>query len=132
VTPETEQFLDKERRLIDEAEATAGLGLSDAAGRAAYIAGFHVAQALLSEKTGRTAKTHRGVQTEFLRLTKDSNLQPDLRAFLSHAYQLKAIADYETGENSRVSTEQATRAVATAKRFLAYFERALGGDNPDL
>ncbi len=114
--------------MIEEAEATAGLRLSDAAGRAAYLAGFHTAQAFLSEKTGRIAKTHRGVQTEFLRLTRDdANLPPDLRAFLSHAYQLNAIADYETGEDSRVSAEQAAKAIGEAKRFLAYFELALAG-----
>jgi hypothetical protein len=38
----------------------------DAAGRTAYLAGFHAAQALISERTGRTVKTHRGVNTAFI------------------------------------------------------------------
>jgi len=41
-------------------------------------------------------KTHKGVQAEFLRLTKDDpRWGSDLRVFLSQAYNLKAIADYE-------------------------------------
>jgi hypothetical protein len=33
------------------------------------------------------------------------------------AYNLKAIADYETGPGSRVSAESAREAIATARRF---------------
>lgn len=37
-------------------------------------------------------------KTEFLRLTQfEADLNPDLRAFPSRAYNLKAVADYETG-----------------------------------
>ncbi len=43
----------------------------DAAGRTAYLAGIHAAQALISEKTGRAVKTHKGVNVELQRLTKD-------------------------------------------------------------
>ena len=42
----------------------------DAAGRAAYLAGFHAAQALISERTGRVVKTHGGVNAEFHRLIR--------------------------------------------------------------
>lgn len=91
----------------------------DAAGRAAYLAGFHAAQALISERTGRTAKTHRGVNTEFHRLVrKDARIDDELRAFLGFAYNLKAIADYEAGPGSEVSPELATEAVETSKRFV--------------
>ncbi len=34
----------------------------DEAGRAAYLAGLHAAQALNVESTGNTVKSHRGVQ----------------------------------------------------------------------
>ena len=43
----------------------------------------------------------------------------NLRAFLGHAYNLKAIADYETGPGSEVSQEPATEAIAGGKRFVA-------------
>ena len=103
MTPETAQFLEKAEKLLQEAEAMLGIGLNDAAGRTAYLAGFHAAQAFISEKTGRTVKTHKGVHTEFQRLTKGAlNFPTDLRVFLSHAYNLKAIADYETGPGAEV------------------------------
>jgi uncharacterized protein (UPF0332 family) len=104
MTPETSMFLAKANKFLAEADAMLNIGLSDAAGRAAYLAGFHAAQALISERTGRTVKTHKGVHTEFLRLTKgDQSFPPTSRAFLSNAYNLKAIADYETGPEAEVS-----------------------------
>lgn len=103
-----------------------GVGLNNAAGRTAYLAGFHIAQALIFERDGKIVKTHNGVQTEFLRLTKeDSRLESDLRLFLSRTYNLKAIADYETGPNSEVTAERAAEAVAAGKKFVAYFKDVL-------
>jgi uncharacterized protein (UPF0332 family) len=93
VTPETGYFLAKAHRLIAEADAMLKIDLNDAAGRTAYLAGFHAAQALISEATGRTIKTHKGVHGEFHRLTKDDpRLDAQLRAFLSKTYNLKARA----------------------------------------
>jgi uncharacterized protein (UPF0332 family) len=42
-----------------------GVGLSEDAGRNAYLAGFHAAQAFLFDSTGKAFKSHRGVQREF-------------------------------------------------------------------
>jgi uncharacterized protein (UPF0332 family) len=41
------------------------------AGREAYLAAFHAAEALLYERTAKIAKTHRGLRAEFARLSKD-------------------------------------------------------------
>jgi len=121
VTPETAQFLAKAQKLLGEAGATLELGLYDAPGRAAYLAAFHAAQALVSERLGRTVKTHKGVHVEFLRLTRDEpGIPTDLRVFLSRAYNLKALADYEAGPGAEVSEDQAKDAVAQAKRFVAH------------
>jgi uncharacterized protein (UPF0332 family) len=96
-----------------------GVHLNEDAGRAAYLAGFHAAQAFIFENIGKVFKTHRGVQTEFIRLTRDdSRIQPDLRIFLSQAYNLKAIADYEEGEGCEISAERAAAAIETATRFV--------------
>ena len=57
--------------LLVEAETMLGVGLNTAAGRTAYLAGFHAAQALIFERDGKVLKTHRGVIAEFLKLTKD-------------------------------------------------------------
>jgi uncharacterized protein (UPF0332 family) len=72
LTPESELFLAKARRLLAEAEGMFGMRYNEAAGRTAYLAGFHAAQALIFERTGRAAKTHGGVRTMFLRLSRDS------------------------------------------------------------
>ena len=126
MTPETAQFFDKAQKLLQEAQAMLGIGLNDAAGRTAYLAGVHAAQAFISEKTHRTVKTHKGVHAEFLRLTKnDQNLPSEVRVFLSHAYNLKAIADYETGPGAEVTADQATQAVLQAKRFVAHLTALL-------
>lgn len=42
----------------------------------------------------------------------------ELRAFLGRTYDLKAIADYETGPGSHVSPESAREAVKSARRFV--------------
>ncbi|MCI0598876.1 MAG: HEPN domain-containing protein [Beijerinckiaceae bacterium] len=91
----------------------------DEAGRAAYLAGYHAAQAFLFESTGKVFKTHRGVRKEFLRLTKDDpRFDTELRAFLGRAYNIKAIADYETGPGLPVSPELAREAIESARRFV--------------
>jgi uncharacterized protein (UPF0332 family) len=102
-----------------------GVHLNDDAARAAYLAAFHAAQAVIFERSGRVVKTHRGVQSEFLRLTKDDPLfKPDQRIFLSQAYDFKAVADYETG-SAELSAEQATVALERGRGFVNAVRRAL-------
>jgi len=126
MTPETGYFLDKARKLLGEADAMLTIKLDDAAGRTAYLAGFHAAQALISEKTGKSVKTHKGVHSELYRLTKDEpHFDAGLRAFLSQTYNLKAIADYETGPGSGLSPERASEALQAAKRFVSCIENVL-------
>jgi uncharacterized protein (UPF0332 family) len=128
LTPETGYFLAKARKLLDEADGMPTMHYNDAAGRTAYLAGFHAAQALISDRTGRAAKTHRGVNAEFHRLVKDDRrIDDQLRTFLGFAYNLKAIADYETGPGSGVSPELATEAIATAKHFVAKMAELVEG-----
>jgi uncharacterized protein (UPF0332 family) len=99
----------------------------EAAGRTAYLAGFHAAQALIFEKTGRTARTHKGVNVALHRLTKDDpRLSVDMRAFLGRTYLLKAIADYETGPGSEVSLEMAQTAVTDGAMFIALMIELIG------
>jgi uncharacterized protein (UPF0332 family) len=120
LTPEAAGFLDKARQLLADAEAMLTITLTEAAGRTAYLAGFHAAQAFIFEKRGRTFKTHSGVQAEFARLVKDDpRCDIALRRFLGRTYNLKAIADYETGPRSRITSAQAQEAVEMAARFVA-------------
>ena len=50
MTPETGEFLAKARELLEEAEAVLAVKRYNAAGRAAYLAAFNAAQALISER----------------------------------------------------------------------------------
>ena len=126
MTPETGYFLAKARRLLAEAEGMLAAGYSDAAGRSAYLAGFRAAQVLISERTGKATKTHQGVRTEFHRLTRNEpRINRSLRGFLGFAYNLKAIADYETGPGSEVPAEKAAQAIAEAKLFVGAIETLL-------
>jgi uncharacterized protein (UPF0332 family) len=100
----------------------------DEAGRAAYLAGFHAAQALISEKTGRSVKTHNGVKTEFHRLVRnDVHVDDELRGFLGFAYNLKSIADYQTSSGTPVTPELAMEAMGVARRFVAKVAELLDG-----
>jgi len=61
LTPEAGRYLAKARPCLAHSEAILAIALGDEAGRAAYLAVFHAAQALIHARTGREAKTHRGV-----------------------------------------------------------------------
>jgi uncharacterized protein (UPF0332 family) len=75
---------------------------------------------LIVERTGDVIKRHRGVQHVLGRLTKDEpRFDIELRAFLGRAYNLKTIADYQTGPDAHVSAESARAAIVTATRFVA-------------
>src|ERR1700738_964293 len=94
-------------------------GLNYDAGRAAYLAAFHAAQAIIFERGGKVVKTHKGVTVEFLRLTKeDPAFTRDQRGFLSQAYDFKAVADYDTGNIVWVSSPEASDAMEVARNFV--------------
>jgi uncharacterized protein (UPF0332 family) len=119
VKEQTGAFLDKSRELLDEANAILSINLHEAAARAAYMPGFHAAQAFIFESSGRIYKTHSGVQGEFARLVKDdARVDDQIRAFLGRSYNLKSIADYQTGPGSHISAESAREAINAARRFI--------------
>lgn len=120
MTPESREHLDKAREYLLKARGLLDvMHYNDEAGRACYLAGLHAAQAIISERTGQTAKTHEGVNSQFNFLTKDdARVDRDLRRFLQQTYNLKAVADYETGADSFVPLERVERALATATRFV--------------
>ena len=116
---QTVAYLEKAREHLDQADTIYSVGLYEPAGRSAYLAGFHAAQALIFETNGRIYKRHGTVQGEFGRLVKDdARVDGQIRAFLGRTYDLKAIADYLTGPASHISAEMAREAVDNAKRFV--------------
>jgi len=106
-----------------------GIALYDEAGRAAYLAAFHAAQAFIFERTGRFPKTHQGVRGQFGGLARgDTRIDISLRRFLTDGYDLKSVADYGIGDDATVSAEDADEAIETANRFVACLEILLSGD----
>ncbi len=102
------------------------VGLTEDAGRAAYLAGYHAARALIFERNGSAAKTHRGAQSEFARLARNEpSIDDDLRRFLPRTYDLKAGCDYELGPDAVVPHEQAEAAIQEAARFIAFIAMLL-------
>jgi uncharacterized protein (UPF0332 family) len=97
VKEQSAAYLEKARELLDQAETSFSVRLYEQAGRTAYVAGYHAAQALIFETTGRVYKSHGGLQGEFHRLVmNDQRVDDQIRAFLGRTYNLKGIADYLT------------------------------------
>ena len=123
-------FLDQADVMLTRAERMLSVGLNEEAARAAYLACFHVAQAYIFERTGSASKTHRGVQTEFFRLSRDeARADHALRRFLSGSYEFKSVADYGVGPDAVISAQEAAGAITTAKRFVGHFRSLIAIPN---
>ena len=98
MTPEAKEHFHKARQCLIRARTILVAGIGEDAGRNAYLAAFHAAQALIAERTGKEAKAHKGVHAQFARLTRNEpRLGRELRQFLARAYDMKSIADYGLG-----------------------------------
>jgi uncharacterized protein (UPF0332 family) len=92
----------------------------DESARAASLAAFHAAQALIFEQTNKAPKTHHGVHQQFARLTRQASaLDAELHGFLGRAYNMKAAADYGTDPGMQINRDRAAAAAETAKRFVS-------------
>ena len=124
---ETADYLAKARNTLADAQQIATLPLPHVAAREAYLALFHAAEAYIFEQTGKVAKTHRGVRSEFSRLARtEPGIGRDLIVFLGTAYQFKTRADYAVGSAATpITLAEATTAIATAARFIDAITQAL-------
>jgi uncharacterized protein (UPF0332 family) len=59
VKPESAAFLEKSREFLIKAQGMLDNQWPDEAGRAAYLAGLHAAQALIFEASGEVTKSHK-------------------------------------------------------------------------
>lgn len=128
MTPEAGRFLDKARQCLADAVVYQPL-VPRIAGREAYLAAFHAAEALLYERTGKVAKTHRGLRAQFARIARDEpSIDQPMSEFLGRAYELKSLADYGTGTEAAISFTTANAAIETATRFVDCVASLLAGD----
>ncbi len=132
MTPEAADYLGKARSTIDKArDWLNAVHRGDEAARTAYLAAFHAAQALLFERTGRVAKTHRGVRTSFARLAQeDPRIDRTLTQFLGRGYQRKEVVDYGIGPQAIVSEAEAREMINTAVRFIDRIATILAQEPP--
>jgi uncharacterized protein (UPF0332 family) len=123
VRPEASGFLDKAREFLLKAEDMFADDWPDEAGRTAYLAGLHAAQAVIVERTGRIIKRHRGVRNELRRLLKEEpRFDLELQAFLGRAYNLKAMLITRPAPTHACPT----RSPASQSRRRAATSRSLG------
>ena len=124
MTPVAADLIRKARTSLEQAEIILKAGVPMVAGRQAYMAAFHAAQALIHDRDGKVPKTHSGVQQQFARLAlADAALGETLGRFLSRAYDYKDIADYRT--DRAVTATEAGDVIAKAKDFVARIEARL-------
>lgn len=133
MTPEARDFMAKARELLEEARAVFAIHLLEAAGRAAYLAAYHAAQAFIFDRTGKIAKTHSGVRSEFSRLAKNEpSIDRRFLAFLAQVYTLKETADYGMGPSAKVPPARAAAAIETTACFIEVVAGLLGENIPTL
>ena len=126
MTPEAASYMTAADRALSDARVVFTANLPHQAARLAYYAQFHAAQALIFERTGKIAKTHKGVGRQFHLLAKaERSFPPGLAAELSSAYKYKEFADYDTDQATPITVVQATDAIATAERFVAAVRQAI-------
>ena len=119
MTPETVTYLGKAREFVAKANDMLADDWPDEAARAAYLAGFHAAQALILARTGQIAKTHSGLRGTFARLaTGEPKIDRSYSRFLARAYAFKEIADYGVGAQAVVTATEAQETIDTAVQFI--------------
>jgi uncharacterized protein (UPF0332 family) len=118
MTPHTAELLERARQTLRDARRLETI-IPRIAGREAYLAAFHAAQALIYQRTGRLAKTHRGVRSQFARLAKD---EPQLNGIsaevLIRGYEVKSRADYGIGTAANVSIRTVEGIIEDAASFI--------------
>ena len=119
MTPEAADYLAKARGDLSDARKVIAIGLATIAARSAYYAAFHAAEAFIIERTGKVAKSHSGVRSEFGRLAKDTPaLDKTYSTFLAKAYSYKEIGDYRVDQGAVVTDTEANDAIEMATRFV--------------
>ena len=132
MTLEAAASLVRARRDLDEARTLAALKLNRLASRSAYNAAFHAAEAVILKRAGRSAKTHRGVHSEFSRLTRDgAPSDREIWRVLPDGYRYKEMADYSTDPAADISDEATSQLIADATRFVARVAELLATTSPD-
>ncbi|SFL48870.1 HEPN domain-containing protein [Methylorubrum salsuginis] len=129
MTPETKDYLDKAAENLADARTILAIPLAKVAARSAYYAAFHAAEALLMARTGRIAKTHRGVRSALAELLSDASTDDrEILTFLARGYRFKELSDYGVGSAAVITEAEASDLINGASRCLDR-ARALIGES---
>jgi uncharacterized protein (UPF0332 family) len=89
---EAADYLAKARQCLEGARTIADVSLHHVAGREAYLAAFHAAEAYNFERTGKTVKIHRSLRATFSRLANDEPSIPrECLRLLAEGYEIKRL-----------------------------------------
>jgi uncharacterized protein (UPF0332 family) len=119
VKEEAALHMQKARKLLDLAQRLIRHGYDHDGARDSYLAGYHAAQALIVDRTGKAAKTYEGAHSQFAHLTLNEPLiDVAMKRFLPDAYVMKTAAENGLGDTGEIPHERATEAVAKAALFI--------------
>jgi uncharacterized protein (UPF0332 family) len=125
----TAAYLASAREALQDAERILAIDIPRQAARLAYSAQFHAAQAIIFERTGKVAKTHKGVSAKFSQIAAaEFPRGSGLPASLSAAYHFKEVADYEIGSITTVTPSDARKARDSAICFVNLVARQLADE----
>jgi hypothetical protein len=121
--PETLDYFLKAKKKLENAKKLMDIGLYEDAARNSYLAGMNAARALLFEDGFRVLKQHKTLYGALSKVLHDRGIHDhDLSAFLPTVMKLKAIADYEEGEDT-ITEERASKAIEDAKHFVSAIKK---------
>jgi uncharacterized protein (UPF0332 family) len=93
------------------------------------MAAFHAAEALVVEKTGKAAKTHAGLRTEFARLVQGTDrIERWMTTFLANGFRFKSLSDYDVTQEDPITVANAQALIVEARKSVARVADLLGED----
>lgn len=128
MTPEAAAHLQRAEVELQDARRAFSYQLFRIAARGAYYAAFRAAEAFITERTGKVAKTHNGVRTEFSRLWRQTpGADSGAMKVLPRGYAFKETADYGFGPGDGAWDRDAAEMIEEAARFLERVTALLSG-----
>jgi len=116
--PETLDYFAKAEKKLEDAKKLMSIKFYEDAARNTYLAGVNAARGLLFEDGFGVTKKHKTLYGALSKALHDNALT----AFLPTQIELKAIADYETGENT-ITEDRAEKAIEMAKHFVSAIKK---------
>jgi uncharacterized protein (UPF0332 family) len=120
---ETAKYFSTAKKLLKKAAEFVSLGYYEDAGRDCYLAGMNAVRGLLFEDNFKLNKRHKTLYGALATaLHKRGVHDIKLTSFLPTMANMKAIADYETGDD-KITKGMAEKAIETAIDFVSAIKK---------